>query len=143
MIRSLILFSHTLTASQRDELSLRAGGETEFLALPDELQRRFSQVPPGPGLDLQLLEDLDAWLDRNGRPGDQAVVQGDWGVTVYLVDRCRLRGIHPLYATTRREASETRRGEEVVLQHVFRHAGFREYPAFPGALASAGGGCCA
>jgi len=127
--KTLLFLSHRLTSPQERELEALHGGQTSFLNLPERLQVRFSQVPAGKEFPWALLSDLVAWLEEQACFGDQAVIQGDWGLTVGLVDACRKRGIRALHATTVRQAREVPDSDGgVLLEHVFLHQGFREYP---------------
>lgn len=132
MPSTFVFLSHGLSPVQIEELHQLHGGETVLVHLPQVLQERFSQVPPGPEFPADLLSDLVDWLASNVRPGDHALIQGDWGLTVGLVDACRKMGVRSWHATTIRQAKEVLGPDgSVVLEHVFSHRGFREYPPGP------------
>lgn len=126
MPRLFLLFSHTLTAAQTADAdaSLGVGGDA-LRPLPEELQRRFSNVPPELEFLTDWLQPLHDWLRQHARPGDYALVQGDFGVVVDLVDFCRTLGLSPLYSTTeRRVVVETATGLKT---SIFNHVRYRFY----------------
>jgi hypothetical protein len=125
---TLLLFSHSLTPDQHAELATMAPGAT-LLPLPDSLQLRFSQLPPGPQFDSESAFAIANWLEDNSQQGDFVFVQGEHGLTHYLVEVCRELGAVPIYATTKRCAIEQRLADgSIRIEHRFEHAGFREYP---------------
>ncbi len=129
-IKLFLLFSHSLTPEQRSEASERFG-ITECIAMPQELQAAFSSVTPDGELDTTLLENLTKWLSDNAVCGDYALIQGEYGVTYYLIEYCFSHDIIPIYATTRRECEEHRHENGVIqkIQH-FKHVTFRLYPKY-------------
>ncbi len=127
MPKLFLLFSHTLTDAQtadaRDSL-----GITEFVSLPEELQARWSDVPP----DLECIDEhlrpvLD-WLAKQAQSGDYVLIQGDFGAIVLAVAFAQQQNLVPVYATTARKVVETRLPDgKVNVQRTFQHVRFRKY----------------
>lgn len=122
-----LLFSHTLTPDQeadaKDKLQI-----TDFQALPVDLQKHFSQVPPDLEDVATYALPLRQWLAEQGKPGDYALVQGDFGLVFLLVNFCKQIGIIPVYSTTERKSIEVVQEDgSIVTQRVFKHRLFRKY----------------
>lgn len=119
-----LVFSHTLTAAQREEL-LRAG-ISDAIALPEELQFQWSHVPAGQGA--AIAARVAAYLDRNAKAGDWVLVQGAFGASFALADYCLQVGLVPVYAETERISSEVLGADGTVVKtSVFQHRGFVPY----------------
>jgi hypothetical protein len=116
-------FSPEQSAQAREHL-----GITDILPLPEELRRRWSQIPAElPGLR-GYLAPLADWLAGQARPGDYVLIQGDFGATYLMVRFALEHRLIPIYATTRREAQESVQPDSAVrLTHTFRHQQFRRY----------------
>lgn len=125
-IRMLLIFSHNLTEKQiieaKDKFSI-----SKFVELDNELLVKWSNVPPDLEDLNEYLKDIMDWIDENGRAGDYALVQGDFGATNIIVNYCKMRGIIPIYATTKRKAVEEKEGEQVKVIREFEHVMFRRY----------------
>lgn len=122
----LLIFSHELTDKQRKE-AMERFGISKFVALDDALLDKWADVPPHLENLSDYLSDIIAWIDKNGQPGDYALVQGDYGATMFIVDFCISKDITPVYATTKRKVIEEKIGETVKLLREFEHVMFREY----------------
>lgn len=122
----LLIFSHELTDIQRKEAKERFG-ISKFVALDDALLDKWADVPPHLENLSDYLADIIEWIDKNGQPGDYALVQGDYGATMFIVDFCISKDITPVYATTERKVIEEKIGETVKLSREFEHVMFREY----------------
>lgn len=60
---------------------------------------------------------------------DIAIVQGEYGATVYLVNWLQKNGHAVYYATTERQVVETKTDEgSIINKRVFKHVNFRKYP---------------
>ena len=122
-----LLFSHKLTAEQQADARQSLGVE-DFVALPDDLQRLFSNVPPDTDRLKPYLKPLRKWLKDNARPGDPVLIQGDFGATYQLVRFAKKQGLLPLYATTSRQSvDEPQPDGSVVTKRTFKHCRFRKY----------------
>lgn len=127
MPQLFLFFSHRLTPEQRADAA-QSLGVTDLRYLPEGLQAQWSQVPP----DLERVDayaqPLWQWLQTEAQPGDYVMVQGDFGLTYATVQEALRQGLIPVYATTRRESSETVNQEgEVKKTLTFKHVRFRRY----------------
>lgn len=140
MRTAAVLLSHALTDAQVEDL--RRNWSAEIVkTLPEELQRRWSNVPPDGPFPVGWLAPLIAWLEAETAEDDVVVVQGEPGCVYYVVNWCFRHRRLPLYAATAREAQEERRPDgTVITQRVFRHRGFRAYPEPSGAGFPSGAG---
>ena len=121
-----LLFNHKLTAEQEND-ALKTLQVTEFIPLPTELQKLWSNVPSD-------VEDLETYLSPlfeyvkvNVTKDDVVLVQGDFGATFMMVDLVRSFDGKAVYATTKRSVVEVMDGDKVIKQSVFKHEMFREY----------------
>ncbi len=122
----LLIFSHEITDKQREEAKKRFG-ISKFAALDDKLLAKWANVPPNlDDLD-KYLDEIVRWIDLNGKPGDYALVQGDYGATMKIVSYCISKDIIPVYATTNRRIVEEKNGERVRISREFEHVKFRKY----------------
>jgi CRISPR-associated Csx2 family protein len=121
-----LIFSHELTDRQLQESKERFG-ISKFVALDDELLFKWANVPPNLDVLDEYLDDITRWIDLNGQPGDYALVQGDYGATMKLVNYCISKAIIPVYATTNRKVVEEKIGEKVKNSREFEHMKFRKY----------------
>jgi hypothetical protein len=125
--RLFLLFNHSLTSEQiRDARdSLQA---TLLVELPPELKELWGNVPPDPAELRPYLTPIVKWLKESARPGDLVLVQGEFGASYLMVKFAFDSGLVPVYATTKRVASETLQPNgAVVLTHQFKHLRFRRY----------------
>ena len=101
---------------------------TEFIALPEELQARWSNVPPDLDSLKESLRPLLEWLDATAQAGDYVLVQGDVGAVYAVVRFALTRGLTPVYATTERQVVEQSLPDGTVRKHSrFHHVRFRMY----------------
>jgi len=122
----LLIFSHTLTDLQIEDA--QSMNITSFVYLPEDLQNIWSNIRPDGDLPVSDLDRIVDWIDANSGEGDFALVQGDFGATYYIVNRCFEMGLVPVYSTTKRIASEENiSASEVGRQSVFEHVDFRRY----------------
>ncbi|PKQ67668.1 MULTISPECIES: CRISPR-associated protein Csx20 [Raineya] len=126
MAKIFLLFSHKLTEQQETELR-KDWGIREIWYLPDNLQTIWSNVNPEVIQIRESLEVIFDFLQKNATPNDYVLVQGDYGAVVLVVQWCWKKGLIPLYGTTQRVAQETREGEHIRVERIFRHCRFRKY----------------
>ncbi len=127
MPKLFLLFSHTLTGDQTAD-ARQSLGVTEFVSLPEDLQARWSEVPPGlERIDDHLQPALN-WLAEQAQPGDYVLVQGDFGAIYAAVSFALEHRLIPVYATTQRNVVETRLPDgKVQVQRTFQHVRYRRY----------------
>lgn len=121
-----LLISHPLNEIQQKQ-AREIFGVREFVNLPEELQQRWSNVPPELEKIDNYIKDFCIFLADKSEKGDVVLVQGDYGTTYKMVNYCKHIGLFPVYATTKRVAQETIENGKVIIQRVFEHVRFREY----------------
>jgi len=127
MKKMVLLFSHKLTASQKEDIenSLRV---TEIISLPPKLQTLWSQVPTDRDLIfVDYMSDIEKFLIDNLDSGDFVLIQGDFGATYYMVNSSKMQGYIPLYSVNKRIAKEFIEDGIVKKYSEFKHEFFREY----------------
>lgn len=126
-MKLFLFFSHSLTEDQSIDAA-ETLGVTEVLRLPEKLQTKWSQVPADIAELSDYLPQFVEWLRGEARPGDYALIQGDFGLTYAMVNACKELGLVPIYATTKRESEETvNEAGEVIKTLRFKHIRFRRY----------------
>ena len=130
MSRLLMLFSHILTDEQVKDAKETFHIE-EIRYLPDDLQVQWSGVDPGLETLLAYAEPFMKWIRQSAEAGDFVLVQGDFGLTVLMVDFCLRNGLTAIYATTERKAV-SRKMEDGTIQtsRIFSHCRFRKYQKY-------------
>jgi hypothetical protein len=123
-MKMYLLFSHKLTDEQIEDA--KKLGVDEFVYLPDDLQRKFSNVPPELESIKEYAKDLEKFLE-NAKRGDYVLIQGDFGLTCRLVSFSKNKGLIPVYATTKRISKEIKKDGKVVKISEFMHIRFRRY----------------
>lgn len=122
----LLIFSHELTENQKKE-AIEKFGVVKFVSMDNTLLNKWANVPPQLDSLSEYLSDVVAWIEKTAQPGDYALVQGDFGATMFVVDFCMSRDIIPVYATTERKVVEKKTGETIKLSREFEHVQFRKY----------------
>lgn len=127
MANLILLFSHTLTDEQWQDAQESLGVKS-VIALPPELQDRWSNIPPEPETIMSYVRPVAEWLQTTAVPGDFVVVQGDFGAVYALVTLALQWHLIPVYATTKRRVVETPQPDGAIqVQRTFRHVRFRRY----------------
>lgn len=122
-----LLFSHSLTAEQKQDAITNLGVE-EFVGLPENLQKIFSNIPAEAESIEEIIEPFYNWLEENAKRGDYVLIQGDFGVVFLTVNYAKSKGLIPVYATTERVAVEQKQEDgSVLVNKIFRHKRFRKY----------------
>jgi hypothetical protein len=120
-----LLFSHKLTPEQIEDAkkSLKI---KEFIYLPKNLQKKWSNVPPE-------LEDLSEYAKefeefiKSANKGDYVLIQGDFGLVYKMVSYSKKLSLKPIYATTKRVSKEIKKDGKIIKISEFKHIRFREY----------------
>ena len=124
-----LLFSHSLTEEQKQDAQ-KSLGVTDFVKLPEDLQAIFSDVPPELETLNEYLKPILEWIaEEANNLEDYILIQGDFGVTYYLVDYCKSANLAtPVYATTKRQSIDEEQADgSIVTKRTFKHVMFREY----------------
>jgi hypothetical protein len=127
MKKMILIFSHSLSQDQKEDAIKEYEVET-FLKLPAELQKLWSNIPPDINSIKELLEPLQEFVSQNTVADDVALIQGDFGAVYFMVNFCKEHAIKTLYATTKREVTESVSSKgETMKKSKFIHVRFREY----------------
>ncbi len=125
-----LLFSHKLTEEQIDEL-IEKFNINEFIKLPDDLQRLWSNFPPKGEFPVELAQKFIKFLKNNSREGDYVLVQGEFGLVYFVVCWCLDNNRTPIYSTTKRVFVEKRQSDGSIKNiHFFKHVNFRIYKRY-------------
>jgi hypothetical protein len=125
--KMFLIFSHQLTDLQKQDACLNLN-ISEFIYLPDNLQRKWLDISPYEETLSLFLQDLLVWLKINAKKDDYVLVQGDFGAVFLVVDFCFKNELVPVYSTTKRQiVNEETEGENVNISRVFSHVRFRKY----------------
>jgi len=126
MKKIILLFSHTLTDVQMQDAMATFGVEVS-LALPENLQTLWSNVPAELEALGEYLQQFNDYLKKELNQGDVVLVQGDFGATCAMVSTVRLLGGVAVYATTKRNVVERLVDDKMVKTSIFEHVRFRVY----------------
>ena len=127
MRRAFLIFSHKLTQEQVDELK-KKWEVSHFLSLPEKLKSLWSNIPPELEEIKFYLSPVIQWLEREAKPHDIALIQGDPGAVYIMVNKAFKIGLIPIYATTKRVVKEHISADGTVQQiRIFLHNRFRVY----------------
>ena len=126
----ILLFSHTLTEAQRAD-AFSTLNVTACRSLPEDLQARWSDIPPDVDEIAEYLRPVEEWLRAEAEPGDLVLVQGDFGAVYRFVTLALTLRLIPVYATTARQVIETPQPDGTIqVQRTFCHVRFRREQHF-------------
>ena len=121
-----LLFSHTLNDMQKNDAFSRYG-ITNIIALPDELQKVWSQIPADISQVKPFLKPIMGHLS-DLKKTDYVLVQGDAGASFVMVEWIRSKGATAIYATTKRNVTEEKiENGKTTKTTVFQHIRYRIY----------------
>ena len=121
-MKMYLLFSHKLTNAQIEDA--KKLGVDEFIYLPEDLQRKFSNVPPELENIKEYAKDFEKFLE-NAKSGDYVLIQGDFGLTCHMVNFSKSKGLIPVYATTKRISKDMKKDGKIIKVSEFKHIRFR------------------
>jgi len=124
--KMFLLFSHKLTDEQIKDAKENLG-INEFMYLPQNLQRKFSNVPPELDSIKEYSQIFIDFLKENTKKEDYVLVQGDFGVVFNVVEFCKESNLKAVYSTTKRVVKEQIIDGKVVKISEFKHIRFRKY----------------
>lgn len=126
--KSVFLFlSHKLTAEQKQDLE-ENWNVSGYVFLPEDLQEKWSNIPP----DLQdldeYLECFRIWLSKKAVKNDLVLISGDFGAVYKIVDYTESIGLTALYSSTKRTVEEMEISDgKICKESIFKHVLFRKY----------------
>ena len=121
-----LFFSHKLTDEQIKDAKENLGVD-EFIYLPQDLQEKFSNVPPEIDDIKEYTQIFIDFLEKNVSSEDIVLIQGDFGVVFWVVEYCKQKNLKAVYATTKRVVKEQNIDGKVVKISEFKHVKFRFY----------------
>jgi len=125
-MKMILLFSHTLTPEQKEDAKETLKVD-EFISLPKNLQKLWSNVPPEiENLD-NYLEPIFKYLKENLKKKDYVLVQGDFGATCKTAEFVKSLEAVAVYATTKREVIEKKENNKIVKTSIFKLIRFRKF----------------
>ena len=122
--RMFLLFSHKLTNDQI--VDAKKMGVGDFIYLPEELQKKWSNVPPEIEDLKEYARDFKEFL-KEAKKGEFVLVQGDFGLVCKMVEFSKQKGLIPVYATTKRVSKEVKKNGKIIKISEFKHIRFRRY----------------
>ena len=125
-MKMFLLFSHKLTDEQIKDAKENLGVK-EFVYLPENLQERFSNIPPEIDDIKEYANIFLKFLKENASKDDYILIQGDFGVVFWVVEFCKENNLKAVYATTKRVVKEKNINGKVVKISEFKHIKFRFY----------------
>ena len=125
MKKMYLLFSHTLTDNQINDAIKNLNIE-EFIYLSDELQKKWSNVPPELENIKEYARDFEEFL-KDANVNDYILIQGDFGLTCHMVQYAKKKKLVPVYATTKRVSKDLRKDGKIIKVSEFKHIKFRKY----------------
>ena len=125
-MKMILLFSHKLTDEQIKDAKENLG-ISEFVYLPEDLQYKFSNVPPEIEDIKEYSKDFKEFLKNNAKKDDYVLVQGDFGVVFQIVEFCKENSLKAIYSTTKRVSKEKKIEGKIVKISEFKHVRFRKY----------------
>lgn len=126
MKQLFLYFSHKLTQEQIDDAK-KSLGVVEFIYLPENLQKLWSNVPPELKDLNSYLAPLKDFLKQHANSGDFVLIQGDFGASYQIINFAKSLELVPIYSTTKRDAIEKLIDGKVVKVSQYKHIIFRKY----------------
>lgn len=127
MAKTFCLLNHTLTPNQIKELQ-QDYNSSQIIYPNENIVQLWSQIPLTKSIDFETAYKIIDWLTANDiTANDILIIQGEFGMTFFLVDFALKNQIIPIHAVTKRNAKEIRVGEKVEKTYTFEHVCFRKY----------------
>jgi len=124
--RMILLFSHKLTESQKED-AIENLGVDEFISLDEKTQSIFSNIPPELDKIGEYLNPVKEFVLKNSVNGDYVLIQGDFGAVCEMVKFTKAQYLKAIYSTTKRETIEEKKDDKIIKTSYFRHVRFRKY----------------
>lgn len=121
MQKIVLLFSHTLTEPQVEELK-KDWNCDKIIYLPEDLQKKWTNVEDE--IDIKIFQKF---LLDNLYEKDYVLIQGEWGLTYNMINFAKENNFIPIYAGTTRNSLEYKEGEKIIKKSIFVHTKFKKY----------------
>lgn len=115
--------NHTLLPVQEEDAKKSLYIDTT-ITLSDEA---WSHISPEVETIQEALSHYKEHLSHDAKKGDYLLVQGDFGATYHMIRFARSLGLIPIYATTKRHATQEIVDGTIITKREFIHVRFREY----------------
>ncbi|OFI07070.1 hypothetical protein CLOACE_04750 [Clostridium acetireducens DSM 10703] len=126
MKNMFLLFSHTLTEEQVKDAKENFGIK-EFIYLPKELQKMWSNVPIEE-YSYNYEKPFINFLENNATEEDLVLIEGEYGITFKIVNWCLNNNLKAVYSCTKREfRSNCLSDGKIQNVHFFKHIRFKVY----------------
>lgn len=126
-MKIFVLMSHTLLEVQINELYEKLNVD-EIIYLPEDLKKDFMQISDSNTKNIELLNKIKSFIENNKENGDYVLIQGEYGVTHYIVNWCFINELIPIYATSERIYEGENLDDGAILnKHIFKHKSFNKY----------------
>ena len=123
----VIILSHNLTEEQKSDLEVNWNVEG-FIDLPEILKEQWKNInPEDEELNNDIIRQLVKFIEDNTEEEDYILIQGEYGMTFLMANKCLDLNRIPIYATTKRISIEKNIDGEIHLEKVFKHIRFRKY----------------
>lgn len=126
MSKMLLLFSHKLTQSQKED-AINSLKIDDFVYFPDDLQELWSNIPADLTNLNNFLMPIKEYIKNNAKANDIILTQGDFGAVYEMVNFTKNLGLIPVYSTTKREIKTEEIDGKIVKSSVFEHIKFRKF----------------
>lgn len=126
MKKMILLFSHKITPPQIADAHNSFGVE-KFIALDDNLQQIWSNIPADLEDLVEYLKPIRDFLIKQIEVDDVVLIQGDFGATCAMASFVKSIGGVAVYATTKRDVVEKEIDGKIVKTSVFEHVRFRRF----------------
>nr|WP_241634523.1 CRISPR-associated protein Csx20 [Fusobacterium gastrosuis] len=121
MKKIVLLFSHTLTEAQEEELK-KDWLCNKIIYIPSNLKNKWANINEESNLD-EFKNFLKAKLNKD----DYVLIQGEWGATYQMINFSKENSYIPIYSSTARSVEEYKEGDSIIKKSIFLHRGFKKY----------------
>ena len=101
-----LMFNHLLSKDQEADAQNIWGTQLKFVGLPAYLKALWAQIPADQKCLFDTLAPFRTWLEKESRPNDVVLIQGDFGATWLMVNFALTLSLLPVYSVTVRDARE-------------------------------------
>lgn len=126
-MKVFIIMTHNLLDVQINELQQRMN-VNEIIYLPEKLKKDFMQISNSNTKNIKLINEIKSFININKTKGDYVLVQGEYGITNYIVNWCFKNELIPIYdAKERAYNEEDLENGSVPNKNIFNYIKFEKY----------------